>query len=99
MTNSARRPIPHINHTVALAQAATAVTNAKDGAGTILHLCANPMDVHQVRDSLQGVADLFEDPSFFFEGESPTSAELTAVNSLILLATLLREHLLAGNTI
>lgn len=96
MTEAAlnRRPVPHINHTPELEAAAIAVTNAKSRATT--HLNMNPLDVHQVRESLKGVAKWFEDPSFYFP-DAP-SAELAAVENLVLLSTLLREHLKAGNT-
>lgn len=96
--NDARRAIPHINHTPDLEAAACALTTATSAAGHAVNLCGNPLDVHQVRDALKTVADWFEDPSFFGEGE-PVQTELAAVNNLILLATLLREHLRAGNTI
>lgn len=94
-TNPLRRPVPHIQHTQALEEAAIAVTNAKNGAGLAVHLCQNPLDVSAVREALTCVADWFEDPAFFFE--SAPNGEMAAVENLILLATLLREHLRAGN--
>ena len=95
--NTEKRAVPHINHTRELDAAVAAVTGikAKDVDGKTLVLVENPFDVTQVRERMQGVADLFEDPSFFFEGEA--NGELVAVENLILLATLLREHLRAGN--
>ncbi len=97
MTESARRPIPHIQHTQALEDAAIAVTNAKTSAGKLIILCPNPLDVHEVRDSLKEVAKWTEDPGYYCQDEGP-DAELTACSNVILLATLLREHLKAGNT-
>jgi hypothetical protein len=92
-----KRAVPHINHTPALTAAASAVANAKGEDDAPVSLVDNPFSVHQVREKLQGVADLFEDPSFFFEGLP--NAELVAVENLVLLATLLREHLRAGNSV
>ena len=87
------RPVPHINHTPELEAAMIAVTNAKvDGKAVNL---TNPMNVHQVRENMLGISSMFEDPGFFFESDSAN--ELVAVENLILLATLLREHLRAGN--
>jgi len=97
-TNSTRRAIPHINHTPELEAAAIAVTHGTDGKGNPVNLCANPLDPLQVRDAMAGIGDLFEDPTFFFEGES-SGAVLAAVENLILLASLLRAHLRAGNTL
>lgn len=90
-----RRPVPHINHTVPLAQAASALTNAP--LPNESQRVANPMDVSQVRFALQHVANWFDDPSFYFPDEP--EGELKATEYLILLATLLREHLRAGNLI
>lgn len=94
---TAKRPIPHIHHTDALEAAAATVTAAitigkKPGIALL-----NPLDVQQVREALSGCAEWFEDPNFFFEGSEP-NAEQTAVEHLIMVATLLREHLRAGNT-
>lgn len=97
MTETARRPVPHIKHTEALEAAAIAVTNAKTSKGQAIMLCPNPLDIHQVRDSMREVAKWTEDPGYYCQDEGP-DAELTACNNLILLATLLREHLRAGNT-
>ena len=91
---AAKRPVPHINHTPEIEAAAIAVTNARvDGKPVVL--VDNPLDVQQVREKLMGVGHLFEDPGFFFTDEP--NGELIAVENLILLATLLREHLRAGN--
>lgn len=90
------RPVPHINHTPELEAAAIAVTEARNSKGAPILLCPRPLDVHQVREALQMVSKWFEDPAFFFP-EDP-NAQLTAAHNLVLLATLLREHLKAGNT-
>ena len=97
MTETARRPVPHITHTDALEDAAIAVTNARDSKGTPIILCPKPLDVHVVRDSMREVAKWTEDPAYYCQDEGP-NAELEACNNLILLAILLREHLKAGNT-
>lgn len=97
------RPVPHIQHTPALEAAAIAVTNAKCctcDTGLPIVLCENPLDVNKVRGSLQEVSSWFKDPHFFFSDEhvhGRGNGELAAVENLILLATLLREHLRAGN--
>jgi hypothetical protein len=97
MTDTARRPIPHICHTVALAHAASAVTNA--GVGKTPGVWpTNVMDLQQVRGSLQGMGKWLDDPNFFFPDDSEVDGELKATENIILLATLLREHLKAGNT-
>lgn len=88
-----RRPVPHINHTVALAHAASSIKNALMPSD--LKPMHNPMDVHQVREALQGVAAWFDDPNFYFPDDP--DGEIKAVDYLVLLATLLREHLRAGN--
>jgi hypothetical protein len=92
-----KRPVPHIEHTPALEAAAIAVTNAKDGEGRAVLLCDNPLDVQKVRYAIGGAAKWFEDADFYFHGQTPES-EVAAVENLILLATLLREHIRAGNT-
>jgi hypothetical protein len=97
MTETARRPIPHIQHTAALEDAAVAVTNARDSGGGPIRLCQNPLDVERVRYALGAAAEGLKDPTFTYESEGP-SVELTAIDHLILLAVLLREHLRAGNT-
>lgn len=96
MTAAAKRPVPHINHTAALEDAAVAVSAAKGANGLPVHLCQNPLDVHSVRTALSDHARSFEDPAFFYEDEH-AGAEMAAAENLILLATLLREHLRAGN--
>jgi hypothetical protein len=92
------RPVPHIQYAAALETAAIAVANATDRHGKSIVLCANPFDVHHVADRMTEFAGWFVDPSFFFptDGEGP-DAKLKAVENLILLATLFREHLRAGN--
>lgn len=96
-TLNKRRPVPHIQHTPELEDAAIAVTNAKTSKGLAIVLCPNPLDVHQVRDSMKEVAKWTEDPAYYCADEGP-DAELTACSNIILLATLLREHLKAGNS-
>ncbi len=95
MNDAARRAVPHITHTPALEDAAIAVTNAKDGRDLHVKLCGNPLDVASVRAALTEVGGWFVDPSYFFEGPA---AEQAAATNLALLATLLAEHLKAGNT-
>ena len=97
MNQPTKRPVPHIQHSQALEDAAIAVANAKDGRGSPVHLCRQPFDVHAVRATMSEVARWFEDPAFYTEGEEEPAAEIAAVENLILLATLLREHLRAGN--
>lgn len=92
-----RRPVPHIQTSAELEAAAIAVTNAKDGQGRPVHLCQNPLDVQRVRYALTSATAWFEDPNFFFADAEPGMGEIAAVENLILLATLLREHLRAGN--
>ena len=91
-----RRPVPHIQHTADLETAAIAVQNAKGPNGLAIRLCQNPLDVERVRYALSAAAEGLKDPSFTYESEAAT--ELIALDHLILLATLLREHLRAGNT-
>jgi len=93
----ARRPIPRVNYTEALEAAAIAVTNAKDSKGNPIALCPKPLDVHVVRESLAEVSKWTMDPTFYCQDEGE-GAELVACTNLILLATLLSEHLKAGNT-
>ncbi len=95
-TNPLRRPVPHVNHTPELEAAACAVLAAKVD-GIAVRLVDNPLDVDQVRDKMRGIACMFEDPAFFFENED--ACELIAAENLVLLATLLREHLRAGNIV
>lgn len=94
---AARRAVPHINHTPELEAAAIAVVNAKDWQGRMIVLCTNPLDVHAVRQSMGMFQRWSEDIGFYSDGE-PEGFELGSVENLILLATLLREHLRAGNT-
>lgn len=98
MTNTARRPVAHIQHSPELETAACAVTMAKSAEGLPVNLCDNVFDVQRVRQSLINVAGWFEDPAFYGHGETQPAAEIAAATNLILLATLLREHLRAGNT-
>lgn len=91
-----RRPVPHITHTTELEDAALAVSLARRGGHPIL-LCRNPLDVQAVRDALSSVSEGLKDPSFTYEAEEP-AVEITALEHLVLLAILLREHLKAGNT-
>lgn len=95
MNETAQR-IPHINHTPELEAAAIAVNRARSGEGTPVALVTNPLDVKKVQEALKGIAGWFEDPNFFFDREP--NAALAAAENLVLLATLLREHLKAGNT-
>lgn len=95
MNESAQR-IPRIHHTPELEAAAIAVNQAMDGTGNPVALVTNPLDVQKVQQALKGVAAWFDDPSFFFDREP--NAHLAAAENLVLLATLLREHLRAGNT-
>ncbi len=98
MAAKASRAVPHINHTSELEAAAIAVANAKDSKGRAVMLCTNPLDLMRVRASLSQIGSWFEDPAFYSEGEeTPGEAELAAAENLILLATLLREHIRAGN--
>lgn len=90
-----KRPVPHINHTVHLAQAANALAQAGVDLPAERFRIANPMDVEQVRFGLAHAAQWFDDPSFFFPDAD--DAELQATEYLILLASCLREHLKAGN--
>ena len=90
---SSPRPVPHIQHTVALAHAASALANAVVPSG--LDAIHNPLQVASVRKALEGVAGWFNDPNFFFPDDP--DGELKAAEYLITLATLLREHLRAGN--
>lgn len=96
MNKAAARPVPHINSE--LEAAAIAVTMAKSADGKPVNLIDNVFDVQRVRHALTGVAAWFEDPAFFGHGEAQPDAEIAAADNLILLATLLREHLKAGNT-
>jgi hypothetical protein len=89
------RDIPRIKHTPELEAAAIAFTNAKSPKGLPVNL-GNPFDVKAVRRSLVGMGQWFDDPSFFFDEDA--AGELTAVENLILVANLYREHLKAGNT-
>lgn len=91
---SETRPVPHIHHTQDLANAAAALMAASVPTDALK--VSNPMDLSEVRDALQGVAAWFDDPDFYFVADS--HAELKAAEHLVLLATLLREHLRAGNT-
>jgi hypothetical protein len=93
MSETARRPIPHINHSVALAQAASALSNAS--VPQDLTPVANPMAVPQVRRALQEIGKWFEDPTFYFPDDS--DGELKATEYLVILSTLHREHLKMGN--
>ena len=92
---SATRPIPHIKWTKELEDAAAAVTNAKDSKGLAINLCTNPMDEFKVRDSIKEVSRWFDDPSFYAGDEV---SEINICDNLLLLVTLLREHIRAGNT-
>ena len=96
-SNPLKRPVPHINHSPELEAAAIAVTRAMGPKGLPVLLCPNPLDVHAVRASLGDVSRSFEDPAFWYEDEHQ-GAEMAAVENIILLANLLREHLKAGNT-
>jgi hypothetical protein len=106
MNQTARRPLPHIQHTAELEAAAIAVTNAKCclcPGGLPVNLVDNPFDVAQVREALANVSKWFEDPSFFMNdlpphSHTPQDAELAAAVNLQLLSKLLSEHLKAGNT-
>jgi len=93
----ARRPIPHVASSPGLVAAVAAVMEAKrlNHSEVALKLCDNPMDVTQVRDALQGLSEWFTDAEFFFPDDP--DGELKAVEHLILLAHLLREHLRLGN--
>jgi hypothetical protein len=91
-----RRPVPHIQHTADLEAAAIAVDNAIGPNGLPIRLCQNTLDVERVRYALGTTAEGLKDPSFTYESEA--ASELIALDHLILLATLLREHLRAGNT-
>lgn len=93
MSETARRPIPHINHTMALAQAATAITNAV--IPDELQPVRNVMSIDQVRTAVLLMAEHIE--SSGIAADNPEK-ELQLVDYLILLATLHREHLKAGNT-
>jgi hypothetical protein len=97
MNETARRPVPHIQHTAELEAAAIAVNNAKGPNGLPIRLCQNPLDVERVRYALGAASEGLKDPTFTYESDEPT-VELTAIENLILLANLLREHLKAGNT-
>jgi hypothetical protein len=93
MTEISPRPVPHINHTQDLAQAANTLANTPLPIG--LEKVTNGMDVYQVRESLQQLGQWFMDPKFFFPDDP--DGELKAVEYAVVLVTLLREHLRAGN--
>lgn len=98
MTETARRAVPHINQTAALVAAAAAVSRALGVPPIADNLRGlNGWDVQQVRAAIGQVSIWRDDPSFYLEGETE-GTEIGAVEFLILLATLLREHLKAGNT-
>lgn len=81
-----KRPVPHINLTPEL-QAAIQAYSAGAPPGQLV----NPGDAALVRDAMARVAHSFEDPAFFYTDEAAT--EIAAIDHLILLATLHREHL------
>lgn len=83
-----KRAVPHIEITPALQEAIAAYS-------TGVRVRANPGDPEAVRSQLSTMARTFEDPAFFYTDE--TVSEADAVQELILIATLYREHLLAGN--
>lgn len=97
MSAAAKRPVPHIQHTPEIEAAACAVVNAKVNGKAVV-LCENPLDIHAVRTALGTVARSFEDPAFWFEDADAAAVELSSAENIILLATLLREHLKAGNS-
>jgi len=96
--NAYRRPVPHIQHTVELDAAAAAVMAAQTKRPQLAENLRdfNPYAVFDVRRAVGQVCVWREDPSFYLEGE-PTGTELEAVEFLVSVATLLREHLRAGN--
>ena len=95
--------MPHIKHTEALEAAAIAVTRAVNGCGCPVMLCRNPLDAHVVEESLREASSWFIDPNFFFidcrddPAREPGNTRLAAATNLILLTTLYREHIKAGN--
>lgn len=93
MTETHLRPVPHINHTQALAEAAHLVRVASVPTG--LEKIENPMDVIAVREALRQVGRWFEDPQFFFPDDP--DGELKAAEYSVLVMTLFRDHLRAGN--
>ena len=56
----------------------------------------NPADAAEVRDALLASVEYLKDPDFFSEDE-PVADSLAAMQLIIDLATLYREHILAGN--
>jgi hypothetical protein len=82
----AKRPVLHIEMTPELEVAIRAAPLTEG---------MNPADAQSVRDALSKVARTFEDPAFFYDSE-PT-LEIKSLDALISMATLLREHLRAGN--
>jgi hypothetical protein len=85
-TKPAKRPVTHIALTPELE---VAIRGAVPQEGM------NPAEPQSVRDALAKVARTFEDPAFFYDSE-PT-LEIKSLDTLLSLATLLREHLRAGN--
>lgn len=81
------RAIPRIQMTPALQAAIAAIP-----AASSLENPANPL---HVREMLAKAARSFEDPTFFYADAA--ADETKAVETLIQVATLYREHLLAGN--
>lgn len=86
MSKPAKRPVLHIALTPELE---AAIREAPGTEGM------NPAEPQSVRDALAKVARTFEDPAFFYDSE-PT-LEIKSLDALISMATLLREHLRAGN--
>lgn len=95
-------PTPQINHTTALEDAAIAVSRATNGCGLPVFLC-DALYPQSVERALKEIGGWFADPDVRFIDcqDSPDNksgnTRLAAIENLILLATLYREHIKAGN--
>ena len=88
--------------THALDAAMIAVARATDNRGRMIRLVTNPYDPLQVRAALANVCQKLGQPSQLHRHMTDIAPGLTRVSEtdlthMILLATLLREHIRAGN--
>lgn len=87
MAAKASRAVPHITMTPALE---LAIAGVKPISGV-----RNPANPLEVRAWMAGLANTFEDPTFFYADAA--DHETKAVETLIQVATLYLEHIRAGN--
>ena len=89
------RPVPHIDMTPGLRQALDQFA----GSQAMKRAQVNPCDIEDLRSRIKNMANWFESPAFFTEGTEGDASqqELEALSQLILMATLLSEHIKAGN--